>query len=138
MLRGHHFSERCSRCDDQADGHCPRCAEIFCAAHLPVEPRRCDDCEAEYAERLAALDDTGGSMISPLLVAATVIGAAFAAATGFFAAAWAVVGLGTFSSLVIVLGERSDRRNPRLRASRDEVRELREAFLAERTRLIAN
>lgn len=136
--RGHDFSELCSRCDADAADHCPRCGEIFCDKHAPREPRRCDACETDFAAQLEALGEHGGSMFSPLLIATTAAGAGLAVAIGFFAAAAWVLGIGVMATLISAAGEMSDRRNPMLRASRHEVRELRAGFMAERSRLIGH
>lgn len=135
--RSSQFTELCSLCDAPADGHCVRCGQIFCKDHAPVaDDVRCDDCERGYRERLDGLEDTPSSFVSPLLLLTTAVGVITAAAVGL---PWAVVGIaaiGAVGTLGSALGETRDRKNEKLRSSREEVRELRAAFLAERSRLI--
>lgn len=136
-LRGHHFAERCSACDAEADGHCVRCGEIFCADHRPADDDlRCDPCEKEYRERLAALEPALGSYISPLLIGTTLIGAAVAVSLGLPLMAAVTVGIGGLGTALGAYGEASDRKNPAFRSSRTDVRALRASFLAERSRLL--
>jgi hypothetical protein len=77
-----------------------------------------------------------GSYLSPLLIASTLLGCVAALAVGLPQMAAVVLAIGGFGSVAGAFGESLDRRNAMLRSSREEVRQLRAAFLAERSRLL--
>jgi hypothetical protein len=102
---------------------------------MPKE--RCKPCERGFRAQIKALKRENRP-VSPLLLMTAAIGTGLGIAVGAPVLAVVVAALGGGASLAIWVGEHRDRNNPALRGSSHEVRELREAFLAERSRLLGS